>query len=264
MQARSGSEEETPASSGGGVTSAARRVAGRALGGVRAVRRPIESWIIDSSEVGPGPFLEPDAFAWVGALEAGHGVVRSELEALLAADVERQSTHDMNAAASIRADRWETILLHYYGMDCGVAARCPGTIALLGDIPGLRAASFSILWPGATIPPHRGPYAGVVRYHLAVVVPEPADGCGIRVGDEVGHWEEGRSLLFDESYEHEAWNRTGGMRAVLFLDIVRPLRQPARAVNAAALAAFAVSPYARSTKRRNRAWESEQGLVGPA
>ena len=51
------------------------------------------------------------------------------------------------------------------------------------------------------------------------------------------------------------------MRAVLFLDIVRPLRQPARAVNAAALAAFAISPYARSTKRRNRAWEAAQGLT---
>jgi beta-hydroxylase len=69
--------------------------------------------------------------------------------------------------------------------------------------------------------------------------------------------------MFDESFEHEAWNRTDGMRAVLFLDIVRPLRQPARAVNAAALAAFAVSPYALATKRRNEAWEATQGRSAP-
>ena len=234
------------------------------MGGARAVRRPVESWIVGASEVGSGPFIDPARFGWVRALESGHGAVRAELEALLATDLEVQSSHDMYAAASVSVDRWQSVLLRYYGMDCGLADRCPRTVRLLDRIPGLRAASFSILWPGATIPPHRGPYAGVVRYHLAVVVPEPADGCGIRVGDEVEHWEEGRSLVFDESYEHEAWNRTDGMRAALLLDIVRPLRQPARAVNAVALAAFAVSPYARSTKRRNREWESAQGLATTA
>ena len=233
------------------------------LGAVRAVRRPVESWIVGASEVGPGPFLDPARFGWIPALEAGHQVVRDELEALLAADIEVRSTHDMNAVAGRSDARWQTLLLRYYGMRCGVADRCPGTAELLDAVPGLRAASFSILRPGAAIPPHRGPYAGVVRYHLALIVPEPADACGIRVRDEVAHWEEGRSLLFDESYEHEAWNRTGGLRAVLFLDIVRPLRQPARAVNSALLAAFAASPYARSTKRRNLEWESSQGLAPP-
>ena len=145
-------------------------------------------------------------------------------------------------------------------MDCLVARRCPRTIASLDAVPGVRAASFSDPVAGRFDPAHRGPYAGVVRYHLGLVVPRPADGCGLRVGDEIQHWEEGRSLVFDESYDHEAWNRTDGMRAVLFLDVVRPLRQPAHALNESALAVFAASPYARATKRRNTAWESTQGL----
>ena len=47
--------------------------------------------------------------------------------------------------------------------------------------------------------------------------------CKIRVGDDIGHWEEGRGLVFDDSYEHEVWNDTDEVRVVLFIDFLRPL-----------------------------------------
>ena len=61
---------------------------------------------------------------------------------------------------------------------------------------------------------------------------------GIRVGAEIRGWREGGSLVFDDTYEHEAWNETDETRVVLFLDVVRPLRQPMRAVNAAMIKAI--------------------------
>ena len=67
---------------------------------------------------------------------------------------------------------------------------------------------FSILSPHKRIPPHVGPYKGVLRYHLALKVPEPADQCGITVHGVTRHWEEGKSLVFDDVWEHSAWNET--------------------------------------------------------
>jgi ornithine lipid ester-linked acyl 2-hydroxylase len=66
-------------------------------------------------------------------------------------------------------------------------ASCPHTAALLETIPGVVTAFFSILSPHKHIPPHRGPYRGVVRCHLGLMVPGPPDACGISVGGEVRH-----------------------------------------------------------------------------
>src|SRR5206468_10959701 len=94
-------------------------------------------------------------------------------------------------------------------------------------------AFFSILAPHRRIGEHRGPWRGVLRYHLALQVPEPRHEAGISVGGEVAHWQEGRSLLFDDGYRHHGWNNTGGVRVVLFVDVVRPLKPPGDQVNRA-------------------------------
>ena len=122
---------------------------------------------------------------------------------------------------------------------------------------------FSILSPGKHIEPHRGPYRGVLRYHLGLRIPEPASAAGISVGGEVRHWEEGRSLLFDDGYEHFAWNDTDGVRVVLFMDVERPLRRPAALVNRAVVRAVALSPFVADAKRRELAWERRFDAVMP-
>ena len=92
----------------------------------------------------------------------------------------------------------------------------------------MTTAMFSILAPRKRIPPHDGPYKGVLRYHLGPAwCPEPARSCGdhawaasSRTGSEGG------SLVFDDTYAHEAWNDTDGTRVVLFVDVIRELRGP--------------------------------------
>ncbi len=128
---------------------------------------------------------------------------------------------------------------------------------MLRAIPGLTPGFFSILGPGKRLPPHHGPYRGVLRHHLALVVPKPADAAGIRVGDQVRHWREGASLVFDDTYQHEAWNDTDGHRVVLFLDIVRPLRRPLSWLNALVIWAVARSPFVKAARAQHLAREQE-------
>ena len=103
---------------------------------------------------------------------------------------------------------------------------CPRTAALMREIPGMTTAMFSILSPRKHILDHRGPYKGVLRYHLGLIVPRDAEACRIRVGEDIRHWEEGKSMIFDDTFNHEVWNDTDETRVVLFVDVLRPLPVP--------------------------------------
>ena len=78
---------------------------------------------------------------------------------------------------------------------------------------------FSSLNPHAKIPRHTGPMNGILRGHLGMVVPQ---GCYIRVGPEERTWEEGKMLVFDDSFEHEVWNHSEFVRIVLFMNFWHP------------------------------------------
>ena len=114
---------------------------------------------------------------------------------------------------------------------------------------------FSILEPGKRLPPHRGPYNGVLRLHLGLLIPEPRERQAIRVGTEQHHWEEGRVLIFDDAYEHEAWNDTKQVRVVLFVDFEKPLRFPAGILNRLLLDLAVFTPYLREGADNLRRWE---------
>ena len=81
------------------------------------------------------------------------------------------------------------------------------------------SADFSFLPAKTQIKPHVGFTKMVLRAHLGLIIPE---GCGIRVGNETRSWKEGKMLVFDDSFEHEAWNNSDQDRFVLMLDIANP------------------------------------------
>jgi beta-hydroxylase len=114
----------------------------------------------------------------------------------------------------------------------------------------MKTAFFSILAPGKHIAPHRGPSAGVLRYHLGLKIPVQAERCRIRVRDEYAHWREGASLVFDDTYEHEVWNDTDEERVVLFLDVVRPLPFPVAQLNAGFLRIAKLLPDVQDVKKK--------------
>ena len=118
---------------------------------------------------------------------------------------------------------------------------------------------FSILSPGKHIPPHRGPYKGLIRCHLALKVPEPSENCWIKVGEETSQWEEGKCIVFDDTYVHQVQNDTEGQRVVLFLDIIRPVRFPGSWLNRFIIQLIRWSPYIQDARRNQKAWEYRMG-----
>jgi len=102
------------------------------------------------------------------------------------------------------------------------AARYPLTSAIFDEFSapdGPMASTvgdcfFSRLEGGGHIPAHTGACNVSLVCHLALVVPEA---CSFRVGPETRGWTEGKTLLFDETYEHEAWNKSQSDRYVLVL-----------------------------------------------
>jgi beta-hydroxylase len=228
-----------------------------------------ERFVLRASTVPTTPFLPLDTFSWIPQLEEHWSTIRAELDDVLTYRNELPNFQDISVdqASITEDDGWKTYFFFGYGFRADAnCERCPKTAALLDGIPGLTTAFFSILSPGKHIGEHRGPWRGVLRYHLALEVPEPAQSAGISVGGQVEHWEAGHSLLFDDGYEHFAWNDTDGVRVVLFVDVIRPLRRPADQINRALIWAIGRSPYIRDARNRHEAWEQrfEALRTGPA
>jgi ornithine lipid ester-linked acyl 2-hydroxylase len=183
---------------------------------------------------GDKTFFEPEAFPWVASIEAEWKAIRKELDVLMVHREEIPNFQDVSKAqrALTEGDQWKTFYFYSFGnkykKNC---ARCPETVRLLHRIPGMKSGMFSILAPRKYIAPHRGPYKGVLRYHLGLMIPGPEGSCRIRVGRDVRCWKEGKSMIFDDSNEHEVWNDTDSYRVVLFVDFVRPTIFPLSMLN---------------------------------
>jgi beta-hydroxylase len=83
----------------------------------------------------------------------------------------------------------------------------------------------------------------------------PEGDIAIRVVDQVCHWEEGKSLIFDDAFEHEAWNHSDKVRVVLFADFVKPLRFPANFMNWLLLNVAVFTPFIREGYQAQKKWE---------
>ena len=178
-------------------------------------------------------FFEREEFEWVEGLEAATGSIREELERLLDENapfhpyVEAEANRPrLNFAGLLDDASWSAFYLWKDGALVGEnAARCPKTMDALGKVPlsniGSRTPSvlFSMLRPGAHIPPHHGMLNSRLICHLPLIVPE---GCWLRVGNETRTVEAGKMMIFDDSIEHEAKNESDEVRIILLFDIWRP------------------------------------------
>lgn len=214
-----------------------------------------------SSPLGDRPVFDPRAFHWIERVEAATPLIRSELDEVLREPARIPEFRDVSKDQAHLAPEgtWKTFFFHAYGhraeRNC---ARCPITARVVESIPGMQTAFFSILAPGARIRPHRGPHAGVLRYHLGLIVPASDERCAIRVDDQILHWREGGSLVFDDTYEHEAWNETDQPRVVLFVDFERPLHGVARSLNRGFTRLVAMSPFVREGVENFERWDEAE------
>jgi aspartyl/asparaginyl beta-hydroxylase (cupin superfamily) len=222
----------------------------------------IERVLIRYSIVADVPIFNANQFSWTAPLEADWKKIRQELDTILKSQDKLPNFQDISKDQIniTQDDRWKTFFLYGYGYkmqsNCDL---CPETTRIIESIPGMLTGFFSVLAPGKHIPPHRGPYKGLLRCHLALQVPEPADQCWIKVGDMSANWKEGRCLVFDDTYVHQVQNNTEGTRVVLFLDVVRPMRFPGSLLNRIVIRLIRMSPFIQDAIRNQRAWEYRIG-----
>ncbi len=222
------------------------------------VLMPIEKFIGRRSLVGEATFFANDRFPWIAEIEANWTTIRDELLQVLEDREALPNFQDISRdqIEITDDDRWKTFFLYGFGFEAKLGVEmCPRTAALMQEIPGMTTAMFSILSPRKHILDHRGPYKGVLRYHLGLIVPRDAESCRIRVGEDFRHWEEGHSMVFDDTYNHEVWNNTDETRVVLFVDVLRPLPSPWAQINRAIVRAIGYSPFVLDAKRNQEAWE---------
>jgi aspartate beta-hydroxylase len=186
------------------------------------------------------PFLPADEFfdqrhfPWFGDLAAKTDAIREELVDLLKDPGEALRPY-VRMETGIGETKWSgldhsldwgAIFLWEYGEpNQPVIDRCPVTASTLealprSHIPGRApSAFFSMLKPHKRIPPHTGVTNTRAIIHLPLIVP---DGCGFRVGSDTRPWVVGKPFAFDDTIEHEAWNDSDELRAVLIFDVWNP------------------------------------------
>lgn len=182
------------------------------------------------------PYYPRERFPWHDALEAATDWMREELrsvlareqslEAFLGAPPPGQSQQAMLQSSGSQPAAWDAYFFYRHGERYDTnAAACPRTAALLDSLPLTRIRDhapetlFSVLSPGTHILPHTGVTNVRLVTHLPLIVPPD---CALRVGGETHVWQEGRCVTFDDTFEHEAWNRSSETRVVLILDSWNP------------------------------------------
>jgi len=178
------------------------------------------------------PWYARECFPWFAELEAATEAVRDELVAMMSREGQRERVFTTDEAerrglaGGAGQPSWDGLYFWRHGerRDANHAL-CPRTSAALEKLPLVRIRGnapevmFSVLASGTHILPHRGVTNTRVVCHLPLVVPE---GCAITVGGEQREWREGEAMAFDDTYEHEAWNRSAATRVVLIVDVWNP------------------------------------------
>jgi aspartate beta-hydroxylase len=189
----------------------------------------------------PAAYLERAGFPWIEALEAQTDAIRAELMQLLpsSAGRERVFTTEQLEKENLRGGldeppSWNGYYFYRHGVkredNC---ASCPATAAALEVVPLAHVREhgpevlYSVFTPGTHLLPHKGVTNTRLVGHLPLLVPPD---CALRVGGEIHEWQPGRVVVFDDTYEHEAWNRSKQTRVVMIFDVWNPhLTEPERA-----------------------------------
>jgi aspartate beta-hydroxylase len=186
-------------------------------------------------DIASQPYYPRRHFPWLEALEAATDAVRDELRDVLSqqrslepflGETSAQATRGMLHSSGDLDPAWDAYFFYRHGRRHDEhCARCPQTTALLDALPLVRIRDhapetlFSVLSPGTHILPHTGVTNTRLVTHLPLIVPPD---CALRVGGEEHAWQEGRCVTFDDTWEHEAWNRSDRTRVVMILDSWHP------------------------------------------
>ncbi len=190
-----------------------------------ALLAPINVLMYLFSAVPRKPYISLDNFTELKPIKDNWQTIREEgLHLLNTGIIERKERSDDVGFNSFLKRGWTRFYLKWYHYQHPSALKhCPKTLALIKDIPGIKAAMFAVLPANGVLNKHRDPYAGSLRYHLGLRTPN-SDDCRIIVDNIPYSWRDGEAVMFDETYVHHAYNNTDVDRLIFFCDIERPVK----------------------------------------
>jgi len=211
-----------------------------------------------SSKIPVEPILNEKHFDWTRHIADHWEEIAAEAEAVVkhrdAIPPLRELSPDHRNTG--RDGKWRSFFLIGYGYKVPEnCARAPKTAALMEKVPDLNSAFFSILDPGAIIPPHRGVTRGLVTCHLGVKVPKDTSNCWIEVEGQRAHWKNREWLIFDDCFVHQVANETNETRVILLVQVKRPMGFPGKLVHDAWLWAIRKSPFVQDARKNFDKWE---------
>jgi beta-hydroxylase len=190
-----------------------------------SIMAPINLFMFAFSRVPAIPYPKVSSFDKLKLLDDNWETIRAEAVQLREmSKIKAAEKNDDAGFNSFFKAGWKRFYLKWYDASHPSAEQfCPKTVALLRQIPNVKAAMFTELAAGGTLNHHRDPYGGSLRYHLGLVTPND-DRCFIDVDGQRYSWRDGKSVIFDETFIHWAQNGTEENRIILFCDVERPLR----------------------------------------
>lgn len=198
---------------------------GRQLLDHSIILAPINAFMVLTSRIPTTPYIPNETMPELKLLEDNWETIRDEaLHLASLREIKAPELHNDIGFNSFFKYGWKRFYLKWYdAKHPSAVALCPKTVALLNQIPSVKAAMFAELPPGGQLNPHRDPFAGSLRYHLGLSTPND-DRCYIDV-DGIRHsWRDGQGVIFDETYVHDAYNKSEQNRIILFCDVERPLK----------------------------------------
>ena len=183
----------------------------------------------------PTFFSIAETYPELDAVTKAYPAIRKEFEKVMAEGLSLPQYHEVDSGERDISDttpkRWNVFLLECVGYKVELnRQRCPETCRALAQVPHMVQAFFSILDPGKSVPKHEGPYLGYLRFHLGLRVPKN-NPPKIVVNGQDYVWKEGEAVMFDDSWPHEVINNSNELRAVLIVDVLRPLPFTGNIVN---------------------------------
>ena len=170
------------------------------------------------------PFLPwEDLYPKVQLLQDNWKAIQQEAKNVMNVAPSYHELDSMNTGLATHDNHyWKTFVFKYYqGFNKKNCEKCPITANLLMQLPEINLAMFSILEEGKILYPHHGPWRGIMRIHLGLMIPNSQP--TITVGSKTYSWKEGELVAFDDTYLHSVNNpKPGGPRIILFIDIHRP------------------------------------------
>jgi beta-hydroxylase len=221
----------------------------------RLLKKPFHKYCL----LGDKKYFDSHYFPVAKELEDNFGAVQLEIKKILERydDFAPFQSISPDQTYISNDDKWRMFFFKAAGVNFGRNQDfAPETFKILNKHKEVISAYISVLGPKKMLMPHEGPWSGILRMHLGVVIPGNKE-CVLVNGGEEYHWQEGKTVLFDDTYEHIAVNQTDKIRAILFLDVMRPLPQPWKFINWAVLHMSILFPYVWIPYFRHKRWEKK-------